>query len=59
LEKFLKRKTHVEEAQRLGIGDRLLAASRALQEADSDSCLKRLRGTIGTQPITPFLSVAH
>jgi hypothetical protein len=59
LEKFLKRKTHVEEAQRLGIGDRLLQASRALQEADSDSCLKRLRGTIGTQPIAPFLSVAR
>jgi hypothetical protein len=56
LERFLKRKTHAAEAQRLGISQRLDLAVRSLQESDSDSAIKRLRGTIGTQPIAPVVS---
>jgi len=56
LERLLKRKTHAAEAQRLGISQRLDLAVRSLQESDSDSAIKRLRGTIGTQPIAPVVS---
>lgn len=56
LEKFLKRKTHVDEAERLGIGERLERAIKASQEVESEAYQDRLRGTIGTQPIAEFLS---
>jgi hypothetical protein len=56
LEKFLKRKTHTEEAERLGIAVRLEQAIKTLREAEADSYLQRLRGTIGTQPISEFLA---
>jgi hypothetical protein len=59
LERFLKRKTHVDEAQRLGINQRLQHAIRSLQQIESDSAFQRLHGTIGTQPIAPFLPAAR
>jgi phosphoenolpyruvate carboxykinase (diphosphate) len=55
LEKFLKRKTHVDEAERLGISARLDRAVKMLQEVESQDYLERLRGTIGTQPTDQFL----
>jgi len=55
LEKFLKRKTHADEAARLGISDRLAAAMGALREVDSPRYVEKLRGTIGTQPVDPFI----
>jgi hypothetical protein len=58
LEKFLKRKTHEDEAERLGIRRRLNQALQALQEVDSSGYLEQLRGSIGTQPIGPFVSSA-
>jgi phosphoenolpyruvate carboxykinase (diphosphate) len=58
LEKFLKRKTHADEAERLGIVARLDRATKTLQELESDSSLDRLRGTIGTQPVGQFLASA-
>jgi hypothetical protein len=59
LDRFLKRKTHVDEAQRMGISERMTQAIRSLEEIESESALKRLRGTIGTQPISPFLHPAR
>ncbi len=56
LEQFLKRKTHAGEAERLGIGDRLSQAIKALQQVESGAYLERLRGSIGTQPMAQFLS---
>ena len=56
LDKFLKRKSHADEAERLGIATRLERAVKTLQEIDSDAYLDNLRGSIGTQPISPFLS---
>jgi hypothetical protein len=58
LEKFLKKKTHVDEAERLGINARLSKAIKTLQEVECDSYLEYLRGTIGTQPLNQFLSPA-
>jgi hypothetical protein len=54
LEKFLKRKTHEDEAQRLGINDRLNRAVNALHEVDSAQYLQKLQGSLGTQPMKPF-----
>src|SRR5581483_4793200 len=48
LEKFLKRKTHEDEAQRLGIGGRLKRAVQSLQEIESEGYVEKLRGSIGT-----------
>ena len=59
LEKFLKRKTHVDEAERLGIGERLARATKVLQQLEGDDSLDRLRGTIGTEPIGQFLATTH
>ena len=58
LEKFLKRKSHADEAERLGISARLSRAVKTLQEVESDDYPERLRGTLGTQPIGPFLRPA-
>src|SRR5205814_1398572 len=58
LEKFLKRKSHIDEAERLGIAARLSRAAKMLQEVESDDYPERLRGTLGTQPLAPFLSRA-
>ena len=54
LEKFLKRKTHEDEAQRLGINDRLNRAMSAFQEVDSAQYLQKLQGSLGTQPMKLF-----
>ncbi|HLH53181.1 MAG TPA: hypothetical protein VKY92_06150 [Verrucomicrobiae bacterium] len=54
LEKFLKRKTHVDEAQRLGINERLEKAIQMARQVESPAYLETLAGTIGTQPIEPF-----
>jgi hypothetical protein len=59
LDKFLKRKTHADEAERLGISSLMAKASKTLQDLESDDALERLRGTIGTQPIGQFLTPAH
>jgi hypothetical protein len=56
LEKFLKRTSHADEAERLGIGARLRQALQTLQTVESENYIERLRGTIGTQPIAQFLS---
>jgi hypothetical protein len=56
LEKFLKRKTHEDEAARLGISDRLSLAVQALNEVESETHLQKIRGSIGTQPMVRFAS---
>ena len=59
LEQFLKRKTHADEAERLGIRARLEHALSMLQEIESPSYRQRLQATIGTQPIADFLASAR
>ena len=54
LEKFLKRKTHEDEARRLGINDRLNRAIKALNEVESETYLQNIRGSIGTHPMNQF-----
>jgi len=56
LDKFLKRTSHAEEAERLGIADRLVSARKTLERVESQAYLEYLRGTIGAEPIEPYLA---
>jgi hypothetical protein len=47
---FLTKKSYADEAARLGIAGRLALAERNLSAARQPAHLKRLRGTLGTDP---------
>jgi phosphoenolpyruvate carboxykinase (diphosphate) len=51
LDKFLARANYAEEAQRLGIEDRLRRARLELERVKSPIYMKELRGTLGRQPL--------
>ncbi len=51
LEKFLSKSTHAEEAERLGINDRLLSSRKRLAIVEKSEYVDELRGTIGAQPL--------
>ena len=53
LEKFLKKESHADEAERLGIGDRLRLANQTLRDIESPAYRQRLVGTLGVEPISP------
>ena len=55
LDKFLKRASHAEEAERLGVFERLKDARKTLEEVESPAYLEKLRGTAGVEPIETFL----
>ncbi|HXS69079.1 MAG TPA: hypothetical protein VN761_09575, partial [Candidatus Polarisedimenticolia bacterium] len=55
LDKFLKRTSHADEAERLGIANRLVLAKKTAEQVDSPGYLKSLRGTIGAEPIEAYL----
>ena len=57
LDKFLKRSSHAEEAERLGIPDRLVSARKTLQQVESPAYVESLRGTIGAEPVEPYLAL--
>ncbi|MFO1478173.1 MAG: hypothetical protein U1F98_16180 [Verrucomicrobiota bacterium] len=54
LEKFLKRPSHADEAERLGIAARLTRARSRLFQAGSPAYPESLRGTLGAEPIEPY-----
>jgi hypothetical protein len=56
LDKFLKRGSHSDEAERLGIPDRLIQARKTLKEVDSADYLEKLRFTLGAEPIGNYLT---
>ena len=55
LERFGKKPSYSEEASRLGIPARLERARAALKQAESAEYLASLQGTLGVQPLEPFL----
>jgi len=55
LDRFLKRAGYAEEAERLGIGDRLDRARKTLEEVESPAYAEQLRGTLGAEPIEEYL----
>ena len=57
LEKFLKKTSHAEEAERLGIAARLEDAQKNFANVESPGYLQRLRGTLGAEPMDCYLNV--
>jgi phosphoenolpyruvate carboxykinase (diphosphate) len=55
LDKFLKLPSHVDEAERLDIAARLNQARKTFDQVNSSAYLESLRGTIGAEPIGPYL----
>ncbi|HEX5221761.1 MAG TPA: hypothetical protein VFZ59_19505 [Verrucomicrobiae bacterium] len=55
LDKFVKRASHADEAERLGIPSRLIRARKKLEEVEAPAYLAALAGTLGAEPIEPYL----
>ncbi len=55
LDKFQKRPTHVDEATRLGITERLTHARTMLATVETAAYLESLSGTLGAEPIEAYL----
>ncbi|MGA1129544.1 MAG: hypothetical protein ACO3XN_05705, partial [Chthoniobacterales bacterium] len=53
LERFLKNPSYAEEAERLGLAERLENAERKLREARDPSYVESLRGCTGAEPAVP------
>ncbi|HXG49671.1 MAG TPA: hypothetical protein VNO52_18775, partial [Methylomirabilota bacterium] len=51
LESFLAKPNYADEAERLGVKDRLAQARACLKDVSSPDYLVRLRGTLGSQPL--------
>jgi hypothetical protein len=56
LDRFMKRAGYAEEVARLGIAGRLAQARGMLQQVDSPQYLETLRGTLGAEPIDPYIT---
>ncbi len=56
LDKFIKRPSHVDEAARLNIGDRLVQVRKKLEEVEAADYVKKLSGTIGAEPIAIYVA---
>jgi hypothetical protein len=56
LGKFLKKASHTEEATRLGIASKFERARKKLAEVESPVCLEQLVGTLGAEPMEPYLA---
>jgi hypothetical protein len=54
LDKFLKRASHAEEAQRLGIAGRLTDARKMLAEVEAANYWEKLSGTLGAEPMEAY-----
>ena len=48
--------SHADEAERLGIAARLARARKSLEAVDAPDFLQVLAGTLGTEPIEPYLA---
>jgi hypothetical protein len=55
LERFLKKPSYVDEAERLGIGSRMTNARKTLEQVSSADYVLALRGTLGAEPIGGYL----
>jgi hypothetical protein len=55
LNQFLRRPSHEDVAENLGIGNRLARARKYLEEAESPEYLKKLSGTLGAEPVEAYL----
>jgi hypothetical protein len=56
LDKFSKRASHADEAQRLGIANKLTRAKKTLEQVESPEYMESLRGTLGAEPMESYLA---
>ena len=54
LNQFLRKANHADVAEELGIAGRLTEARKKLEEVESPSYLKKLVGTLGTEPVEKY-----
>jgi hypothetical protein len=54
LNSFLRRPSHVDVAEKMQIGDRLMAARKTLEQVESPDYLKKLTGTLGAEPMENY-----
>ena len=52
---FLRKPSHGDVAETLGIGDALVRARKTLEEIESPAYLEKLRGTLGAEPVENYL----
>lgn len=55
LNAFLRKPSHADVADQLGINDRLTRARKKLEEVESPAYLKTLAGTLGAEPVENYL----
>jgi phosphoenolpyruvate carboxykinase (diphosphate) len=55
LNQFLRRASHDDVVESLGINERLSLARKTLEEVDSPGYLKKLAGTLGAEPVENYL----
>jgi hypothetical protein len=55
LNNFLRRPSHCDVAESMGIAGRLAHARKTLAEVDSPDYLRKLTGTLGAEPIDSYL----
>ena len=54
LNSFLRRPSHVDVSDQMGISDRLARARKTLEQVESPEYLKKLVGTLGAEPIEHY-----
>jgi hypothetical protein len=55
LNQFLRKPSHEDVAENLGVGNRLACARKFLDEVESPEYLKKLSGTLGAEPVEAYL----
>ncbi len=53
---FLRKPSHGDVAETLGIGERLVRARKTLEEIESPAYLEKLSGTLGAEPVENYLA---
>jgi len=56
LSAFLRRPSHGDIAESMGIGDKLVNARKMLEEIESPAYLEKLKGTLGAEPVENYLA---
>jgi hypothetical protein len=54
LNSFLRRPSHADVAEQMGIADRLTRARKTLEQVESPAYLQQLAGTLGAEPIENY-----
>ena len=56
LNAFMRKPSHGDVAETLGIGERLVRARKALEEIEAPAYLEKISGTLGAEPVENYLA---